>query len=269
MSNAKSPKEAALDRRILELVPPALREVTRAMLEDGEIKALQDYANVVSIRRLGFNDHGPVHMRKVVKNALKFANLLHAAAIPMSLESEEIGTFEDSVFALVAAGLLHDIGMCVTRQDHERYGAELARPIVDRYLEQYVPADIHRQVILRSLVMECILGHMAMIRIHSLEAGLILIADGCDMEKGRARIPMLLNTEARVGDIHKYSSSAVERITIGPGSVKPISIEIEMSQSVGFFQVEEVLFPKLSVSPARSYIELSAGVIGEEPRRYL
>lgn len=269
MSISKSPKEISLDRRILELVPPGLNEVANAMLHDPEIKALQDYANVVSIRRLGFNDHGPVHMRKVVKNALKFANLLQEAGIPMSLEAEEAGTFEDSVFALFSAGLLHDIGMTVTRQDHERYGTELARPIVDRYLEQYCPGDVVRRTILRSLIMECIIGHMAMIRIHSLEAGLILIADGCDMEKGRARIPMLLNTEARVGDIHKYSSSAVERITITRGTTKPIGIEIEMSQSVGFFQVEEVLFPKLAVSPARSYMELTAGVIGETPRRYL
>ncbi len=269
MNPTRSPKERALDRRLLELTPPVLSEIAATMLEDAEIKALQDYANEVSIRRLGFNDHGPVHMRKVVKNALKFANLLQANRIPMSLEAEEIGTFEDSVFVLFAAGLLHDIGMTVTRQDHERYSAELAQPIVDRYLELYCPGDTRRKVILRSMIMECIVGHMAAIRIHSLEAGLILVADGCDMEKGRARIPMLLNTEARVGDIHKYSSSAVERITITGGTAKPIRIEIEMSQSVGFFQVEEVLFPKLSVSPARPFIELSAGIIGESPRKYL
>jgi len=265
MNVTKSPKEVSLDRRLLELVPPSLVETVTPMLNDPEIKALQDYANVVSIRRLGYNDHGPVHMRKVVKNALKFANLLQAANIPMSLEAEEMGTFEESVFVLFAAGLLHDVGMSVTRQDHERYGFELARPIIDRYLAQFRPGDIARQAALRSLIMECI----TMVRVHSLEAGLILVADGCDMEKGRARIPMLLNTEARVGDIHKYSSSAVERITIGAGTVKPIGIDIEMSQSVGFFQVEEVLFPKLTVSPARHHIELTAGVIGEEPRRYL
>ena len=269
MSVSKSPKEAGLDRRLLELVPPSLVDLVTPILLDPEIKALQDYANVVSIRRLGYNDHGPVHMRKVVKNALKFANLLQAARIPMSLEAEEMGTFEESVFVLFVAGLLHDIGMSVTRQDHERYGFELARPIIDRYLALFRPGEIARQAVLRSMIMECIIGHMAMVRVHSLEAGLILVADGCDMEKGRARIPMLLNTEARVGDIHKYSSSAVERITIRAGTTKPIGIEIEMSQSVGFFQVEEVLFPKLTVSPARQYIELTAGVIGEEPRRYL
>ncbi|MFP4152205.1 MAG: HD domain-containing protein [Alkalispirochaeta sp.] len=265
----KSPKEISLDRRLMELIPPSLTEIAEAMLRDEEIKALQDYANVVSIRRLGYNDHGPVHMRKVVKNALKFANLLQEAEIPMSLEADGVGTFEDSVFVLFTAGLLHDIGMTLTRQDHENYSALLAKPIVERYLERLYPEDAAKRVILRSMILEAIVGHMAMIRIYSMEAGLILIADGCDMEKGRARIPMLINTEARVGDIHKYSSSAVERITIGKGEEKPIRIEIEMSQSVGFFQVEEVLFPKLNVSPARVYIELTAGVIDEEPRRYL
>ena len=269
MSVTKSPKEISLDNRILGLVPSGLRDIADKMLHDVEIKALQDYANIVSIKRLGYNDHGPVHMRKVVKNALKFANLFHDAGISMSLETEGIGTFEDSVFALFSAGLLHDIGMSVTRQDHENYSAELAVPIIDRYLAELYPDDTTKRVILRSLILEGIVGHMAMIRIHSLEAGLILIADGCDMEKGRARIPMLINTEARVGDIHKYSSSAVERITIGRGEEKPIKIEIEMSQSVGFFQVEEVLFPKLNMSPAKPYIELTAGIIGEEPRRYL
>jgi uncharacterized protein len=269
MSTEKSPKEASLDRRLLQLVPPGLVSIVNRMLHDEEIKALQDYANVVSIRRLGYNDHGPVHMRKVVKNALKFANLLQAAGIPMSLEAEEIGTFEDSVLAIFMAGLLHDVGMSVTRQDHENYSAELARPIIERYLAEFYPDDPARRVIIRSLIIEAIVGHMAMIRVHSLEAGLILVADGCDMEKGRARIPMLINTEARVGDIHKYSSSAVERITIGAGTEKPIGIEIEMSQSVGFFQIEEVLFPKLNMSPAKPYIELTAAVIDEEPKRYL
>lgn len=269
MNIQKSPKEISLDKRLMELIPPSLESIADAMLHDQEIKALQDYANTVSIKRLGYNDHGPVHMRKVVKNALKFANLLNEAGIPMSLEAEGIGTFEDSVFVVFSAGLLHDIGMTLTRQDHENYSAELAKPIVERYLQRLYPGDIGKRVVLRSLVLEAIVGHMAMIRVYSLEAGLILVADGCDMEKGRARIPMLLNTEARVGDIHKYSSSAVERITIGKGTEKPIRIEIEMSQSVGFFQVEEVLFPKLNMSPAKPYIELVAGVIDEEPRQYL
>jgi len=265
----KSPKEASLDRRILKLIPEPLSAICRDMLHDPEIKALQDYANVVSIKRLGFNDHGPVHMRKVVINALRMASLLAAAGIPLSLESEEAGTYPDSVFAVFTAGLLHDIGMSITRQDHENYSAELAGPIIARFLERLYPSDLTRRVVLRSIILESIVGHMGAVRVHSLEAGLILIADGCDMEKGRARIPMLLNTEARPGDIHKYSSTAVERIHIESGTEKPIRIEIEMSESVGFFQVEEVLFPKLNMSAAKRYIELYAGITGAEQKRYL
>lgn len=269
MEPTKSPLEEVLDKRLIELTPQPLVGIAREMLHDPEIKALQDYANTVSIKRLGYNDHGPVHMRKVVKNALKMAHLLHEAGIQLSLESEGVGEFTDSVLAIFVAGLLHDIGMSLTRQDHENYSAELARPIIERILERYYGEDLTKRVIVRSLVLECIVGHMAMIRIHSLEAGLILAADGCDMEKGRARIPMLINSAARVGDIHKYSSAAVDRIRVVKGEERPIRIEVEMSQSVGFFQVEEVLFPKLNMSPAKPYIELVAAVADEEPRRYL
>ena len=54
-------------------------------------------------------------------------------------------------------------------------------------------------------------------KIHSIEAGIILIADGCDMTKGRARIPMAINTTPKVGDIHKYSANAINRISIHKG----------------------------------------------------
>lgn len=265
---SKSPKESGLDRRIIELVPESLREFADTVLNDPEIKAMQDYANVVSIKRLGYNDHGPVHMRKVCKNAVKMAGLLKEAGISMSLEREEIGTHTDSVLALFMAGILHDVGMSMTRQDHENYSALLARPIIDRYLADFYGDNIDKRVTIRSLILEAIVGHMAAVRIHSIEAGLILIADGCDMEKGRARIPLMIQHEARVGDIHKYSSSAVDRIRIAEGEERAIAVTVEMNQSVGFFQVEEVLYPKLNMSPAKEFIELYAGIAGHEPKRY-
>ena len=38
---------------------------------------------------------------------------------------------------------------------------------------------------------------------------------------------------------------------------------------IGFFQVEEVLIPKIQSSPAKSMLELYAGVEGEEMKRYM
>ena len=106
-------------------------------------------------------------------------------------------------------------------------------------------------------------------RIHSIEAGLILIADGCDMTKGRARIPMELNKVPSVGDIHKYSANSIESVKIHQGSEKPIQIEVFMSSDVGFFQIEEVLIPKINSSPAKGFVELLAGVEGKEMKKYL
>ena len=68
----------------------------------------------------------------------------------------------------------------------------LAISIMDRALTHVFNNDIQRKTIIRSMALEAIAGHMSTQRIHSIEAGIILIADGCDMTKGRARIPIAL-----------------------------------------------------------------------------
>ena len=98
---------------------------------------------------------------------------------------------------------------------------------------------------------------------------LILIADGCDMTKGRARIPMEMNSKPSVGDIHKYSANSIEKVKILQGKEKPIKIEVHMSADVGFFQIEEVLLQKINNSPAKNLVELFAGVEGQDEKQYL
>lgn len=208
-------------------------------------------------------------MRTVVLNALAMAQLMHEAAIPLSLEKDDAGTYQDSLVGLLLAGMLHDVGMTVGRSGHEQAGAWLSLPIMDRVLQDVYGSDLAKKVVVRSLAVECIVGHMATQGIHSLEAGLLLIADGCDMEKGRARIPMMIATESRVGDIHKYSASAIEEVRIEKGSQKPIRITVLMKATVGFFQVEEVLLHKIDWSPAKPFLELYAGVIGKKMKCYV
>ena len=269
----KSPKQTGIDAAILKsLSGPSTKLTQKAaklLLNDPEVQAIQEYANTVSIKRLGYNDHGPVHMRTVVQNALRMADILHAAGIKLSLEEEDAGSYEDSLIALVTAGMLHDIGMSVGRQDHEHGSVLLGLHIIDRVLSAVYREDLAKRVVVRSLIVECIEGHMALQRIHSKEAGIILVADGCDMEKGRARIPMIIATESRVGDIHKYSAAAIEEVTIGKGEKRPIRITVKMRATVGFFQVEEVLIGKINSSPVKPLIELYAGVIGTKMKCYL
>ena len=277
----KSPKEINVDQKLMTLTKEIIELtaekdqlpllVIKELIDDPEIEAIQNYANNVSIVRLGFNDHGPVHMRTVCRNALKMLKILSLSGIRTSLEDEQDGSFSDSVTAVILAGFFHDFGMTIGRQDHELYSGILSQPIIYRILFKFLPEkkDLNRRVIIRSMAMEGILGHMGTRRIHSIEAGLILVADGCDMTKGRARIPMELNTKPTVGDIHKYSANSIEKVKIHQGIEKPIQIEVFMSSDVGFFQIEEVLIPKINSSPARDFVELFAGIEGKGLKKYL
>lgn len=267
----KSVKEIALESKILKRLEHNANclKLVNYLFADEELQEMQEYANNVSIKRLGFNDHGPVHMRQVAGNAIKMLNILQEAGIKTSLEIEETGTFEDSMCAVIIAGMMHDLGMMIGRQGHEEMSVTLAQPLIDRALMHVFPDNLHKRVVIKSLATEAIIGHMSSRKIHSIEAGIILIADGCDMTKGRARIPLSINKTPKIGDIHKYSANAINRIGIHHGEKKPIKIEIEMSSDVGFFQIEEVLLTKINASPAKEYVELYAGVAGQEPKCYL
>lgn len=277
----KSPKEISIDKKITEALEALINDTpekdnlplkaAEELMNDSEVEAVQNYSNDVSIMRLGFNDHGPVHMRTVCLNAIIMLSILHKAGIKTSLQTEDAGTFADSATGVVLASFLHDFGMSIGRQDHELYSVFLGLPIIERILNKLIPGDgnLTRRVVIRSIAMEGIVGHMGTRKIHSVEAGLILIADGCDMTKGRARIPMVLDNAPKVGDIHKYSANSIESVEIIAGQQKPIRIQVTMSAEVGFFQIEEILLQKISCSPAKQYVELLAGVTGSEMKQYL
>jgi len=270
----RSGKELALDNKILEKVKSfklsgKTEQVAEILLLDDEIQAMQEYANEVSIVRLKYNDHGPVHMRTVALNALIMMELLRKADVKTSLEKEEAADFEDSLSAVLCGAFLHDTGMGVGRQDHELHSVYQAYPILTRILAKVYSSSIQKQVMIRSMSMEAISGHMGTRSINSLEAGIVQVADGCDMKKGRARIPLAIAGSPRVGDIHQYSAQAIEELVIEAGKERPISIRINMSSEVGLFQVEEVLLNKIASGTAKSYIELYAILNGGEPKRYL
>ncbi|MCG2761916.1 MAG: phosphohydrolase [Candidatus Atribacteria bacterium] len=265
----KSPKEIEIENEILAMLSGKPAMAASLIFNDEEAQALQNYANTVSIKRLGYNDHGPVHMSKTALNALIMFDILSKGGIKFNLEEEKIGTAEDSKVAVLISSLLHDVGMSVGRENHELLGVVFATSIIERTLTRIYDKDIEKKTIVHSLIVEGIAGHMATQDIHSLEAGLVSIGDGCDMEKGRARIIFLLSRTPQVGDIHKYSANSIQNVEIIKGEEKPIRIIVEMTESVGFFQIEEVLFPKILSNPVKPYIELYGRVTGEEMRRYL
>jgi len=258
-----------IEKQLLKRLSGLPLSAAALLCADPELRALQEYANTVSITRLNFNDHGPVHMRVVALNAMQIFDLLEKRGIEFNLVRENVGNNEMSRIAVLCAALMHDIGMSVGRSNHEHTALLFAVPILDRILKKLYPNDLSRRVIIRSLAIEGIVGHMAHQQVHSLEAGVVLVSDGLDMKKGRSRIPMLISPGAKVGDIHQYSSAAIDDVRIEKGEEKPVRIFITMSESVGFFQVESVLIPKIEASSIKPYLELYATVKGEKPKQYL
>ena len=270
----RSPKELDTDIQLIDMVDAfhlSGKAMTglKLMLASEEIQASQEYANTVSIIRLGYNDHGPVHMRTVALNAVIMFDLLKKAGIKTSLETDGCGDFEDSLLAVLIASMLHDLGMSMGRQEHELHSMTLAIPIIDRLLAEIYKDNMHKRVMIRALSLEGIRGHMGSISVSSLEAGVIQVADGCDMTKGRARIPISLSHATKAGHIHQYSANSIEEVRISTGAEKPIRIDVQMSTEVGLFQVEEVLMQKIAGSTAKPHIELYAQVRDENERRYL
>lgn len=262
-----SVKAANLGKALLDRTGGKARAVLERLLVDPEIAAYHGYGNVVAVRRLGFNDHGPVHARVTTYNALKILRLLHEGGVEPSLVREEVGTFEDSQVAVALGCFLHDFGMGVTRESHEWHSLQFADDFIVKYLREFYAEGDPLRAVLRMMTHEIIVGHMAESRIHSIEAGTVLVADGTDMTHGRSRIPAMLSRDPAVGDIHRYSASAITRVEVGPGESKPVRVTIAMENTTGLFQVEEVFMTKVKASPIITHLEVSV-VVGDQPPRF-
>jgi uncharacterized protein len=264
----KSHKEVALDNELKRRASGGrFGKLVHAMVEDKLIGTMQNYANVVSIQRLGYNDHGPVHARIVALNCLRMFELLEEGGIQPSIVLEEVGDREDALIAVFMAAFLHDLGMSVTRDNHEHHSIILAEKHILRHLCD-VYADEGQVYMLKSLINECIVGHMGHYKVNSVEAGIVMVADGADCAWGRALIPSQIAKNPMLGDIHRFSASAIESVSIRRGENKPVRIDVMMNSSAGLFQVEEVLIGKAKVSPIMNYVEIAAHLEGKE-RLYL
>ena len=97
------------------------------------------------------------------------------------------------------------------------------------------------------------------------DLGVVRVADALDMAKGRSRIPF----EAGSVSIHSISAAAIEGVRIEEGTAKAVRIAIEMSNSAGVFQLDQLFREKLQGSGLEPYIELEANIEGETEKRLL
>ncbi len=153
--------------------------------------------------------------------------------------------------------------MSIHRDDHERYSLFLTADKLGSLLSEAYEEPERSIVVAEAL--HAIIGHRRKGNPFTIEAGIVRVADALDMARGRSRVPF----EAGRLNIHSLSAYAIEDVKIGPGEDRAARVEIEMSNSAGIYQVDELLATKLRGSGLEEYIEVIARIDAEHEERLI
>lgn len=259
------PTQLPLERELMIRMPTRhntkLQQIIDRVNRDDELYMYWRCANINAVERLGMSDHGPVHVQIVANIGLKLLRLLMNQGITPGIVEHHKLSADEAEIVVVLGALLHDIGMAIHRDDHERFSLILASEKLRQLLDGIY--DVATRTVIMSEVLHAIIAHRSDGRPLTLEAGVVRIADALDMAKGRSRIAF----EAGKVNIHSLSAAAIDHIEIQQGEHKPVRIAIDMLNSAGVFQVDELLKEKLSGSGLEPYMEIVASIQGDTEKK--
>jgi hypothetical protein len=241
---------------------PLLSKAVEAVNNSEEIRTLWRVINVHAIDRLQMTDHGLIHFQIVANIGLKLARMLDKHGVEFSVV-KDFGLTKDHAEVIIFLGcVLHDIGMSVARSGHEEFSIPLANQLM-REMLTFLPTP--ERTIVISETLHAIISHRRSGQPVTIEAGIVRIADALDMSEGRSRIPY----DAGSINIHSISAQAIDKITIAEGTDKPIKITIQMNNSAGIFQIDELLKEKMSGSGIEQYFEITAVIEAETEKKLI
>ena len=96
-----------------------LRKIVSRINKNKRLLLMLKMSNVNAIDRLGYNDHGPVHVRIVANHAIKILRILVKNGVKPSIVKNYNMSNEDAEVIVTLASLLHDIGHVIHRKNHE------------------------------------------------------------------------------------------------------------------------------------------------------
>ncbi|MDW8328056.1 MAG: HD domain-containing protein [Anaerolineales bacterium] len=232
---------------------PKTRRMWQLLTTDAEAIANWDMADYLTAVKLNYNDHGMTHAIIAAANAIRIFHLLAEAEVTPDVVASGAGDLDDACLVTATATLLHDIGNQVHRKYHEMIGVGLAQPMLDRLMPEIYP-DVEKRVQLRAFILHAILSHDFDPPPLTVEAGIVAVADGTDVTKGRGRKAFDLGKV----DIHSVSALAIDEVHIGPGNGFPVEITVVMNNSAGIFQIEDTLTKKVVKGPLSRWITVTA-----------
>jgi uncharacterized protein len=233
-----------------------------AVNADERVRAWWYMAQITS-ERLGMSDHSWVHVQVVLNIALRLLRLLVKAGIEPAMVTDHGMRDRDAEVVVAGGALLHDVGMSIHRADHEAYSLFMVEERLQTLLaESYEEPE--RTVVIAE-ILHAIIGHRRRGEPYTVEAGVVRVADALDMAEVRSRLPV----EGGQYGIHALSAAAIDEVRIEAGEERPVKIEIEMNNSAGVFQVDDLLATKLRGTPLEGHVEVIAQVQGETEKRLL
>jgi len=233
---------------------PNAAKLFQMLQEDEETNTLLSLANYIAVRKLGYNDHGPIHARIVTANGMKLLRIILDSKDVQVDSMHGLGMTEDDAHLIVlAACFLHDIGNAVHREEHEVFSVAYAKSILERLLPALYP-DVKKRTAVIVQILHAIYAHDVGQDALTIESAIVVIADGCDITKGRGRLAYDLGKH----DIHSVSALSIESVDIRKGKTKLIEIMVNMSNSAGIYQVQETLGNKVARSPLKDHVEIVA-----------
>jgi hypothetical protein len=134
----------------------------------------------------------------------------------------------------------------------------LSGPIIRRLLK-----DLYQEPTLTFIMAEtqhAMISHHEGFVPYTLEGGVVRVSDALDMEKGRARIPFASGSV----NIHSVSALAIDKVKIMKGKERPVLIEIDMNNSAGIFQIDELLKDKIARSGLQDLLNVEVRVSESE-----
>ncbi|MGD9963686.1 MAG: HD domain-containing protein [Thermoplasmata archaeon] len=244
---------------------PKARRMLELLSSDEELSTLLNLANFIAVRKLGYNDHGPIHARIVAANGITILKIILQSG---KLEVDSIkglGMSEDDAHLIVLTGcILHDVGNAIHRVDHETFSVIYGKSILDRLLPEIYPDLAQRTGVIQQ-ILHAIFSHDEGRNALTVEAAIVVIADGCDITKGRGRLAYDLGKH----DIHSISALSIESVDIKKGKDKLIEIHVKMFNSAGIYQLQETLGKKVADSPLKDHIEIVAELVHPKSRQEL
>ena len=132
-------------------------------------------------------------------------------------------------------------------------GVSLAQGLLDRLRPEVYPM-VEQRIELRAFILHAILCHDFDPPPLTFEAGVVGVADGTDVTKGRGRKAFDLGKI----DIHSVSALAIDEVRIDRGKDFPVEITVIMNNSAGIFQIEETLTRKVGRGPLSKWITVTA-----------